>query len=77
MIAFILLCFGAGIVLAVPVWIVSQRFGTRRGLHAARHFNPDDAVPCLIEPVVLKGRLTPDLEISDLDIDQGGNGGAR
>lgn len=77
MIAFILLCFGAGVALAVPVWIVSQRFGASRGLGAARHFNPDDAVPCVIEPVVLKGRLMPDLDMSDIDVDQGGNGGAR
>ena len=62
MTVFLLLCFAAGIVIAVPVWIVSQRFGARRGLQAARRFNPDDAIPCVIEPVALKGRLMPDLE---------------
>ncbi|WP_116138559.1 hypothetical protein [Trinickia diaoshuihuensis] len=62
---FLLLCFAAGIVIAVPVWIVSQRFGARRGLQAARRFNPDDAVPCVIEPVALKGRLMPDLDDVD------------
>lgn len=77
MIAFILLCFVAGIVLAIPVWIISQRFGARRGLHLARHFNPDDAVPCVIEPVALKGRLMPDLELFDTETGHGDHGGAR
>jgi hypothetical protein len=72
MIEFLLLCVIAGIVIAIPVWIISQRLGTRRGLHAARHFNPDDAVPCVIEPVALKGRLMPDLETA-----QSGDGGAQ
>jgi hypothetical protein len=61
MIAFLIVCFAAGIVIAVPVWIASQRFGARRGLQAVRRFNPDDAVPCALEPVALKGRLMPDL----------------
>lgn len=77
MIPFVILCFAAGIVIAIPVWIVSQRFGASRGLQAARRFNPDDAVPCVIEPVALKGRLMPDLEGA---ADEGGRneqGGAR
>ncbi|MGN6233186.1 MAG: hypothetical protein ACTHNZ_18740 [Trinickia sp.] len=77
MIPFVILCFAAGIVIAIPVWIVSQRFGASRGLQAARRFNPDDAVPCVIEPVALKGRLMPDLEGV---ADEGGRneqGGAR
>jgi hypothetical protein len=77
MIEFVLLCFIAGIVIAIPVWIVSQRLGTRRGLHAARHFNPDDAVPCEIEPVALKGRLMPDLETARSEAGDGEEGAPR
>lgn len=76
MIAFIALCFAVGIVMAIPVWVVSQRFGTRRGLQAARHFNPDDAVPYVIEPVALNGRLMPDLETAEPDAGHGETGGA-
>ncbi|MGG1948694.1 hypothetical protein AB1286_28460 [Trinickia sp. NRRL B-1857] len=77
MIPFLLFCFAAGIVIAVPVWIVSQRFGARRGLQAARRFNPDDAVPCVIEPVALKGRLMPDLVGVDEAPASEDEGGAR
>lgn len=79
MIMFLLLCFVAGIVIAVPVWIVSQRFGARRGLHAARRFNPDDAVPYVIEPVALNGRLMSDLDALEPghEDSRGEQGGAR
>jgi hypothetical protein len=77
MIEFLLLCFVAGIVIAIPVWIISQRLGARRGLHAARHFNPDDAVPCMIEPVALKGRLMPDLETAQGEADDAEQGAPR
>jgi hypothetical protein len=77
MIPFLILCFAAGVVIAVPLWIVSQRFGASRGLQAARRFNPDDAVPCEIEPVALKGRLMPDLEDISDEAGHSGQGGAR
>lgn len=77
MIEFLLLCFIVGVVIAIPVWIISQRLGTRRGLHAARHFNPDDAVPCVIEAVALKGRLMPDLEAAQSEADDGEEGAPR
>ena len=63
MIAFLVTCFAAGIVIAIPVWILSQRYGGRRKLQAVRGFDPDEAVPCTIEPVALKGRLVPDLDV--------------
>jgi hypothetical protein len=59
---FLLICFAAGLILAIPVWIVWQRAGSRRGLAAIRHFDPRDAVPCDIEPVALRARLLPDAE---------------
>jgi hypothetical protein len=59
---FLLICFVAGLVLAIPVWIVWQRGGSRRGLAAIRHFDPRDAVPCDIEPVALRARLLPEAE---------------
>lgn len=77
MIPFLILCFAGGIVIAIPLWIVSQRFGASRGLQAARRFDPDDAVPCMIEPVALKGRLMPDLEGVGDDGGHGEQGGAR
>jgi hypothetical protein len=57
---FLLTCFAAGLILAVPVWIVWQRASTRRGLAGMRGFDPRDAVPCAIEPVALRARLLPD-----------------
>ncbi|MFM0720595.1 hypothetical protein PQQ73_30215, partial [Paraburkholderia strydomiana] len=51
MMEFLLTCFAAGVVIAVPVWIVWQRGGARRGLAAMRGFDPHDAVRCDIEPV--------------------------
>ena len=77
MIPFLLLCFAAGIVMAVPLWVVSQRFGARRGLRDARGFDPADAVPCVIEPVALKGRLMPDLESVEDGPASENEGGAR
>ncbi|MFM0205410.1 hypothetical protein PQR53_36940 [Paraburkholderia fungorum] len=59
---FLLICFAAGLILAIPVWIVWQRAGSRRGLAAIRHFDPRDAVPCDIEPVALRARLLPDAD---------------
>lgn len=64
---FLAACFMAGIIIAIPVWIISQRFGSRRGVAAARRFDPRDAVPCVIEPVALKGRLMPDLQAARQD----------
>lgn len=62
MIAFLILCFVAGIVMAIPVWILSQRYGARRGLQVARRVDLDAVVPCVVEPVALKGRLMADLD---------------
>ncbi len=62
MIAFVFGCFVAGIFIAIPVWILSQHYGARRGLDTVRGFDPEAAVPCVIEPVVLKGRWMPDLD---------------
>ncbi|MFL9902691.1 hypothetical protein PQR75_07225 [Paraburkholderia fungorum] len=59
---FLLICFAAGLILAIPVWVVWQRAGSRRGLAAIRHFDPRDAVPCDIEPVALRARLLPEAE---------------
>lgn len=59
---FLSICFAAGLILAIPVWIVWQRAGSRRGLAAIRHFDPRDAVPCDIEPVALRARLLPDAD---------------
>jgi hypothetical protein len=61
---FLLICFAAGVVLAIPVWIVRQHAGSRRGLRLVRGFDPRDAVPCNIEPVALNARL---LSPSDID----------
>jgi hypothetical protein len=57
---FLLTCFAAGLLLAIPVWIVWQRVGSRRAHAALRGFDPRDAVPCDIEPVALRARLLPD-----------------
>lgn len=76
MIAFVFACFVAGIVIAIPIWIVSQRYGARRGLEAARRFDPEAAVPCVIEPVALKGRLMADLDRID-EASGHGEGGDR
>ncbi|APA85224.1 hypothetical protein BJG93_07365 [Paraburkholderia sprentiae WSM5005] len=62
MIELVLMCFVAGMVVGLPVWIVWQRVGARRGLAAMRGFNPRDAVPCGIEPVALRARLLPALD---------------
>jgi hypothetical protein len=62
---FLLTCFAAGLILAVPVWIVWQRAGARRGLAAMRGFDPRDAVRCDIEPVALRARLLPDAQHAD------------
>ncbi|HEY2021177.1 hypothetical protein [Paraburkholderia sp.] len=59
MIEWVLICFVAGLVMAVPVWIVWQRAGARRGLAGLRGFDPRDAVPCQMEPVALHARLLP------------------
>lgn len=77
MIAFVGLCAIVGVIIAIPVWILWQRLSTRRGLHAARGFNPDDAVPCVMEPVALNGRLMPELQTADADMQRDENGGAR
>jgi hypothetical protein len=63
MAAFLLICFAAGVVLAIPVWIVRQHTGSRRGLRLARGFDPRDAVSCNIEPVALNARLLSPSEI--------------
>lgn len=57
MIALLLVSFAAGVMLAIPVWIVSQR--SRPGVRLARRFDPRDVVPCELDPVVLDGRLLP------------------
>lgn len=57
---FLLTCFAVGILVAIPVWIVWQRLGSRRALAAMRGFDPRDAVPCDIEPVALGARLLAD-----------------
>jgi hypothetical protein len=62
---FLLTCFAAGVVIAVPVWIVWQRGGARRGLAAMRGFDPRDAVRCDIEPVAVRARLLPDAQRVD------------
>ncbi|WP_425468972.1 hypothetical protein [Paraburkholderia panacisoli] len=62
---FLLTYFAIGLILAVPVWIVWQRAGSRRGLAAMRRFDPRDAVRCDIEPVALRARLLPDTQPGD------------
>ncbi|QQC65050.1 hypothetical protein [Paraburkholderia ginsengisoli] len=57
---FLLTCFAAGVIVAVPVWIVWQRGGSRRRFAAMRGFDPNDAVRCEIEPVALRAWLLPD-----------------
>lgn len=54
---FLLVCFAAGLVLAIPVWIVWQHARARQGFDVALRFDPRDAVPCTIEPVALRARL--------------------
>jgi hypothetical protein len=61
---FLLICFAAGVVLAIPVWIVRRHAGSHRGLRLARGFDPSDAVPCNIEPVALNARL---LSLPEID----------
>lgn len=65
MAALLLISFVAGIVLAIPVWIVRQHTGLRRGLRVGRDFDPHEAVPCEIEPVALDGRLLPQSEAQE------------
>jgi hypothetical protein len=60
MIAVIVIGFIAGIVIAVPVWIVAQHLGVGRGFQAPRSIDRRDAVPCELVPVALRGRLLPD-----------------
>jgi hypothetical protein len=62
---FLLTYFAIGLILAVPVWIVWQRVGSRRGFAAMRGFDPRDAVRCDIEPVALRARLLPDTQFID------------
>ncbi|MCC8391029.1 hypothetical protein LJ656_00380 [Paraburkholderia sp. MMS20-SJTR3] len=59
MIEWLLMCFATGLLLALPVWIVWQRAGSRRALAAMRGFDPRDAVRCEIEAVALHARLLP------------------
>ncbi|WP_408362831.1 MULTISPECIES: hypothetical protein [unclassified Paraburkholderia] len=63
---FLLTYFAIGLILAVPVWIVWQRAGSRRGFTAMRGFDPRDAVRCDIEPVALRARLLPDTQSIDV-----------
>jgi hypothetical protein len=62
---FLLTYFAIGLILAIPVWIVWQRAGSRRALAAMRGFDPRDAVRCDIEPVALRARLLPDTQPAD------------
>jgi hypothetical protein len=62
---FLLTYFAIGLILAVPVWIVWQLAGSRRGLAAMRGFDPSDAVRCDLEPVALRARLLPDTQPID------------
>jgi hypothetical protein len=62
---FLLTYFAIGLILAVPVWIVWQRAGSRRALAAMRGFDPRDAVQCVIEPVALRARLLPETQPAD------------
>lgn len=62
---FLLTYFAIGLMLAIPVWIVWQRAGSRRGLAVMRGFDPRDAVRCDIEPVALRARLLPDTQPAD------------
>jgi hypothetical protein len=62
---FLLTYFAIGLILAIPVWIIWQRAGSRRGLGAMRGFDPRDAVRCDIEPVALRARLLPDTQPAD------------
>jgi hypothetical protein len=62
---FLLTYFAIGLILAVPVWIVWQLAGSRRGLAAMRGFDPRDAVRCDLEPVALRARLLPDTQPID------------
>ncbi|MBB5399158.1 hypothetical protein AB3X96_17375 [Paraburkholderia sp. BR13439] len=68
MIELVLMCFVAGMVVALPVWIVWQRVGARRALAAMRGFDPRDAVPCEIEPVALRARLLPALDTTQDEV---------
>ncbi|SAK60072.1 hypothetical protein AWB76_02836 [Caballeronia temeraria] len=51
-----------GVLAGVPAWFAWQRAGARRGLMAARGFDPRDAAPCRIEPVALNARLLPEVD---------------
>ncbi|RKP45235.1 hypothetical protein [Trinickia fusca] len=62
MTTFLLLCFAAGVVGAVPAWIGLQRVRARQGWVDAKRFDPRDAVVVEIEPVVLNGRLLPEAD---------------
>jgi hypothetical protein len=54
---FLLICLVTGMVVAIPVWMLWQRFGTRRGLDGVKRFDPREAVPCTLEPVALSAQL--------------------
>ncbi|CAB3763629.1 hypothetical protein GQ57_14015 [Burkholderia sp. MSh2] len=62
MIAELVIGFLAGIVIAVPVWIVAQHLGIGRGFRAPRGIDLRNAVPCELVPVALRGRLLPGAE---------------
>ncbi|MDH6148344.1 MULTISPECIES: hypothetical protein [Paraburkholderia] len=68
MIELVLICFVAGMLVALPVWVVWQRVGVRRGLADMRGFDPRDAVPCGIEPVALRARLLPALDTTQDEV---------
>ncbi len=57
MIEWLVVSFLFGIVLAVPLWWVLGRSGARGRLREARSVALRDAVPCMLEPVVLHGHL--------------------
>jgi hypothetical protein len=56
-----LICFVAGVVVAIPLWLIRQRSGALSGLQAASGLATRGAAPGALEPVVLHGRMLPEL----------------
>jgi len=54
-----LMCFGAGLVGGIPVWIVSQHFRRRYDVRATRRFDHRHEVPFKVAVLVLNGRPVP------------------
>ncbi|AOJ06561.1 hypothetical protein WS62_19020 [Burkholderia sp. ABCPW 14] len=59
MISLMIAGFVVGVVIAVPIRLVTSRAGAGKGLSLPRDFDRRDAVRCTLDPVALHARLLP------------------